>query len=176
MTISLVIAGEILTSATCHIVKEKLSVTTAIAVGHGACYRHLHFAENHVLFTLFCATASRILHPPPNGKAMRNQKLTPAALGGKQFEIGHAGSCVIRKVSVFCLCVILVCYVYNLCFYLYIYIYIYIYLYIYVYIIIYIRFYNNKYNNNAIIIIFITKYKNLLLTNQLININIYNLI
>ena len=39
---------------------------------------------------------------------MKNQKWTPAALGGMQFEMGHAGSHVTRMVSVFCLCVILV--------------------------------------------------------------------
>ena len=62
---------------------------------------------------------------------MNSQKLTPAALGGKQFEIGHAGSRVTRKVSVFC-CALFLCVTFII--YAIIYIYIYRYMYIYIYI------------------------------------------
>ena len=57
---------------------------------------------------------------------------------------------------------------------MYIYIYIYI-IYIYIYIYIYVFIITNT-TMQFFIIFFITKYNNLLLTNQLINNNIYNLV
>ena len=114
------------------------------------------FAENPQFCVFFSPS---ILHdsisyfafcfiPTPTSKEDSNEESevdTCSPLGGKQFEMGHAGSHVTLKVSVFCLYDILVCYVIiyaNIYIYIYICVcvcaYIYIYIYIYFFLIFFI--------------------------------------
>ena len=72
-------------------------MTTAVTVGRGACLHRLHFAILRKIHNFVCSFRRLFLrnsishfalyqHPPPKGTAMKNQKLTPAALRGKQFR------------------------------------------------------------------------------------------
>ena len=136
--------------------------TISISQFHGKC------TIMHVLFAVYFANSishfafSLYQHPPLKGTAMKNQKLTPAALAGMQFRWA-VQDLVWKEMSVCFVCVLFF-YVMFIIYYIYLYIYIYI------------RFYNNKYNNNAIIIFFITRCNKIILTNQLINNNNFNLI
>ena len=80
-----------------------------------------NFAENPQIFTLISPSILRssishfalYQHPPPDETALKNQKLTPAALGGKQCRWAmHKPVWQERSVcfvSVLCFCGILCC-------------------------------------------------------------------
>ena len=100
-----------LTSATCHLFEKRWreSVITAVAVSHGACRHRLHFAENPQLCTFISPSILRssISHfafcfiPITRWASKKNQSLTTAALGGKQFRwamhepCGKKGQCIL---------------------------------------------------------------------------------
>ena len=131
-----------LMSATCHLFEKRWreSVTTVVAISRGACRHHHHFAilrkiQNFAIYFhhLVCIAASRISHfalyqhPPPNATAMKNQKLTPAALRGKKFR--WAMQEPVRQERLVCfVCALFVCVMFIIYAIIYIYIYIYIYI------------------------------------------------
>ena len=94
----------------------------------------------HVHFTVYLALSishfALYQHPPPDRTAMKNQKLTPAALEGKQFRWTMQEP-VWQERLVFCLLFLCVMFLIHAIIYIYIYIY---YFFYYIYIFLFIRF------------------------------------